>query len=190
MFLQNLRVDSFIESQYVETKLDTEVHLCQVIIIIKENFQINTYNVSSPNLSCFSKHDFFGKICQHYVLSLSPWPCKILGTKNSPIKACKVSHLYWITCPKWYFFQKIAKIILAYVFAPWILKKTGRKLLKWIKQAVGVYLYTLNSDKMVKAYRNTSVFSVKSLKWKFAIYMRFKDQYMLYKLQSFSISTW
>ena len=29
------------------------------------------------------------------------------------------------------------------------------------------YVYTLNTDKMVKAYRYTSVFSVKCLKWKF-----------------------
>ena len=36
------------------------------------------------------------------------------------------------------FFQKIAKIILPNAFAPWILKKLRKKLLEWIKQAVGV----------------------------------------------------
>ena len=33
-----------------------EAHLLQILIIIKEDFQINACNASSPNLCCFSKH--------------------------------------------------------------------------------------------------------------------------------------
>ena len=48
MFLQNLRVDSFIEIQHVRTKLDSKTHLLQILIIIKEDIHIKTCNVSTP----------------------------------------------------------------------------------------------------------------------------------------------
>ena len=35
MFLQNLRVDSFIQIQHVKTKLGSEAHLLEILIIIK-----------------------------------------------------------------------------------------------------------------------------------------------------------
>ena len=52
-------------------------HLLQILNIVKKDFHINACNASSQNLRCFSKHDFLGKIRQHYILSLSPCPCKI-----------------------------------------------------------------------------------------------------------------
>ena len=48
MFLQNLRVDSFIEIQHVRTKLDPKTHLLQMLIIIKEDIHIKTCNASTP----------------------------------------------------------------------------------------------------------------------------------------------
>ena len=46
---------------------------------------------------------------------------------------------------------------------------------------------------MVKAYRYTSVFSVKCLKWRFLglqYACNLRMQFMLYKLQSFLVCTW
>ena len=42
-----------------------------------------------------------------------------------------------------------------------------KKIVRVDQTSCWCHLYTLNTDKMVKAYRYTSVFSVKCLKWKF-----------------------
>ena len=46
---------------------------------------------------------------------LSPWLCKFLRTKNSPVKAC--------TWPEWYFFKNVC-------ICPMDPQKTGKKMLE------------------------------------------------------------
>ena len=107
-YYYNVPSKPFIEIQHVKTKVEFETHLLRILIIVKEDFQINACNASSPNLRHFSKRDFLGKIRQHCI-SLSPWLCKILGIKNFPIKTCKASHSYWITWSKRYFLKNLLK---------------------------------------------------------------------------------
>ena len=96
VFLQNFRVDSSINMQHIGPRLDYKAPLLQVQIVTKEDSQIKTCNVSSPNRECFSKLIFLGNFVS---TSLNHYPhCDAKFLQNtkflnriSPIKAFKVS---------------------------------------------------------------------------------------------------